>query len=286
MKTEELGFSTAQMRMLKKIHHDINRNITKAKKLLSKKHPLSGNMHKILPEAERETVVIHHMKADPNDRHFAIENLTAAVKGRPDRVCPPGTYARLMVKVDGKWQVMMTDAPYELHSSRPLMDHAHGNVLIAGLGIGASLIPVLRKKEVKDVIVVEKSQDVMDLVLPHIRSVLTRGQNEKFRVFNDDAFEWKHHPQGPLFDVIWLDIWHSVASSNLPEITKLKRRFGKWLNRKNPRHWMGAWEEKYLREEEAEYRETQRFIYSAVGGELKPNKTAKKVVTEGKELRL
>lgn len=291
MKTEELGFSPAQMRRLKKIHRDINKNIAKAKKLLAKKHEIAGSMHTIIPEAKRENVIIHHMKADARDRDFAISNFVAAVRERPDRVCPPGTYVRLMVKVDGEWHIMMTDSPYELHSSKPLMKNAHGNVLIAGLGLGASLIPVLRKKSVKMVVVVEKSKDVIDLVLPHIRKVLTEEENNKLAVCCKDAFLWTpedfFEPKPyRKFDAIWLDIWHSVSSSNLPEITNLKRRFGKWLNRKSPKHWMGAWEEAYLRKEEAEYREQQRFIYSTVGGELKPNKKAKKVSVEGKELQL
>ena len=273
MKSEDLGISPQQMRQLKKLSDDIAKHINTAKRLLAHQHEMAGTLHKIIPEGKSKTVTIEHVTARVTDQNLLFDNLAAAVKGRPDRVCPPGTYVRMRVKVEGVWEIMMTDAPYELHSSRPLMEHAHGRVLIAGLGIGASLLPVLRKKSVKMVVVVEKSREVIDLVLPHIRKVLTEEENNKLAVSHHDAFSWtpsciwEPEPYRK-YDCIWLDIWPRISEENLAGITKLKRHFGKWLNRKAKRHWMGAWEEGYLRKEASKSRVIERAVFGTIGGKL------------------
>jgi len=273
MKSEDLGISPQQMRMLKKMNDDITKHITTAKKLLANKHEMAGTLYKIIPEGERKNAHIEHVAAEASDRKLMFDNLAAAMKGRPDRVCPPGIYTRLNVKVEGTWEIMMTDAPYELHSSRPLMKHAHGRVLIAGLGLGASLIPVLRKKSVKMVVVVEKSDEVIELVLPHIRKALTEEESNKLAVSNWDAFRWDPsciwEPQPyRKYDCIWLDIWPRISEENLIGITKLKRHFGKWLNRKSKKAWMGAWEEDYLRKEAYKSRVIERAVFGTIGGKL------------------
>jgi hypothetical protein len=290
MKNADLGFSSAQMRQLKKLHENINTQIRVAKKLLDNKHEMAGTLHKVIPEGESDNVTIEHVEAKVDDRKLMLENLAATVNGRPDRVCPPGRYTRLHVLVNNVWEIMMTDAPYELHSSRPLMDNARGRVLIAGLGLGASLIPVLRKKSVKMVVVVEKSQEVIDLVLPHIRKVLAEEENNKLAVSCHDAFTWTPsciwEPQPyRKFDCIWLDIWPRISSENLPEITKLKRLYGKWLNKKAKKHWMGAWEETYLRKEEARSRAVEKAIWGTVGGKMSM-KNKKVTNDKGEEIRL
>jgi hypothetical protein len=265
MKSEDLGISPQQMRMLKKLNDDITKHIATAKRLLAHQHEMAGTLHKVIPEGKSKNVIIEHITARVTDQKLMFDNLAAAVKGRPDRVCPPGTYVRLIVKVDDVWEIMMTDAPYELHSSRPLMEHAHGRVLIAGLGLGASLLPVLRKKSVKMVVVVEKSHEVIDLVLPHVRKALTAEESKKLLVHNEDAFQWS---PSCIYDCIWLDIWPRISEENLAGITKLKRRYGRWLNRKSKKAWMGAWEEGYLRKEASKSRVIERAIFGTIGGKL------------------
>lgn len=202
-----------------------------------------------------ELARIEHKRLTEED--VAIDNLRAAINGRPDRRCQPGTYAVLFTRrmVDGKptdgWVLMMSDTPYEIRSGNGFIWAANGHVLILGLGLGATTIPVLEKKEVTKVTVIERNIDVIELVAPHLKNV--PGGN-KLDIVWADAFEWKP-PKALKFDTIWMDIWPSISEDNLPEMTKLKRKYTRRLNRKNPKSWMRSWEEGYLRNQRRKSRE-------------------------------
>ena len=45
-------------------------------------------------------------------------------------------------------------------------------------------------------------------------------------------------PKGTRYDAVWLDIWDTIGGDNLPEMTKLKRRFSRHTN------WLGCWAER------------------------------------------
>ena len=64
---------------------------------------------------------------------------------------------------DGQRDVIMSDTPNERLWNREAVRRAHGHVLIAGLGIGMILPPILIKPEVKRVVIVEKELEVIDL---------------------------------------------------------------------------------------------------------------------------
>ena len=54
---------------------------------------------------------------------------------RPGEYVPPGRYARLFVN----GTMFMSDTPMERNTNYAVVRNAHGNVLIAGLGIGLRL---------------------------------------------------------------------------------------------------------------------------------------------------
>lgn len=158
---------------------------------------------------------------------------------RPDEYVPAGRYVKLAV--NGVLQ--MKDTQFEWHSNLHAVHRATGDVLIGGLGIGMVLVPILQKPEVKSVTVIEKNGDVVKLVFPCL--VDTVPEAKKLRVACADIFLW--NPNMPKWDTIYFDIWPNVSTDNLEEMTKLKRRFSKRLNRDNPKAWMGCWEEETLR---------------------------------------
>jgi spermidine synthase len=99
---------------------------------------------------------------------------------------PAGTYVTLRLTDDsGKSQVMMSDLYYERATCVEVVQRAHGDVLVAGLGIGMILHPILRKEAVRSVTVIEGYPDVVDLVLP------TLPTSEKLTVVLDDIYTWK-----------------------------------------------------------------------------------------------
>lgn len=156
----------------------------------------------------------------------------------------PGDYTRLLV--DGV--LVMSDTPFEHRTNYGIARMAHGRVLIAGLGLGMILPAVLRKESVESVLVVERSQDVIDLVAPHY-------EHPKLAVVCADIHEWKP-PQGEKYDTIYFDIWATISTDDLKEMGQLQRRASYWKNRQNPNAWVDCWQRDFLlakKREEARY---------------------------------
>jgi hypothetical protein len=188
-------------------------------------------MVKVLPEGTRGIATVQHFEVTEGD-----SNMTALHGGAS--FVPPGRYARLMVNRS----VVMSDTRFEKLTNYEVVSRAHGRVLIAGLGLGMILHPILRKGEVKSVVVVEKHRDVIDLVTPHYSS-------RKLRVVCADIFEWVPEP-GEKFDVIYFDIWPDQTTANLCEMGKLHQRFKYRLDRENPERWMDSWSRDLLRSQQ------------------------------------
>jgi spermidine synthase len=148
----------------------------------------------------------------------------------------PGRYCRLTVNNE----LMMTDTRDEQISNYRLCWRACGDVLITGLGIGMVLIPLCRKPEVASVTVVERSSDVIALVEQPLRRFIGEDAG-KLAILNDDAFCYRPSRS---YDVIYHDIWPTIDPENLPEITRLKRRYARALRHGGAQF---AWEERRLR---------------------------------------
>lgn len=122
--------------------------------------------------------------------------IPAARRGVAEIKHVTGPEACCQLWVHGK--CVMNSAPdLEIGLNRPVIEAAQGDVLITGLGIGYILIPILAKPEVRSVTVIEKCQDVVDLVLPYLA-------HPKLTVILADAFEWV--PSGA-YDTMWFDIY-------------------------------------------------------------------------------
>ncbi len=152
---------------------------------------------------------------------------------RPSEYVPPGKYVRLCIG-SGPFDVMMSDTPFEQRSNYEVVWQANGDVLIAGLGLGMILVPILAKSEVTSVTVVEKNPNVIKLVEPRVR-------HKKLTVIEADILAWRTEQH---FDTIYFDIWREVNLDNLPQIASLHRRFAR---RKKPGGWMSSWEVDTLR---------------------------------------
>lgn len=146
---------------------------------------------------------------------------------------PPGDYVRLRV---GPTYVM-SDTPMERRSNLEVVRRAHGRVLIAGLGLGMILGPILRKSEVESVTVVEVSRDVVNLIAP-------RWADPKLTVIGGDI--WEYSPRLGELNTVYFDIWPLRSRDNLPQMAELRRRALCWLDPKDPSGWVGSWYETEL----------------------------------------
>lgn len=124
----------------------------------------------------------------------------------------------------------MTDAEFECWTNTEFLRKATGDVLIAGLGIGFIVVPLLKQRSVKSITVLEVNPDVIQLVGPEVES-------KKVKIIQADARAWK--PGKNSFDVIYFDIWPDVPNEDhQPDISALKRRYKGGLRDGG---WMAAW---------------------------------------------
>lgn len=195
------------------------------------------SMAEIIPEGTLPTASIEHFEVSKEaSQHTAMR----AAFGRPSEYVPEGRYCRLKV---GR-TVMMSDTWMEQRMNIDVVLRAHGKVLIAGLGIGMVLLPILAKPEVTSVLVIELNPDVVQLVEVAIRHAA--GSNaDKLQVIVADIFDWDP-PKGELWDMIYFDIWPTICTDNLRDMTKLHRKFAR---RKNPGAWMNSWQREHLMRE-------------------------------------
>jgi hypothetical protein len=225
-----------------------------------------GHMAAVLPVGKTPTARVSRYRV--TQAESVRDGLRVVLDGHPERVCPPGLYTRLLVRqvpqerLDSPWVVMMSDTPYEMRTSRGLARNAHGDVLIVGLGLGATTLPLCVKPEVKSITVIEKNLDIIKLVAPHLQE---QPGGEKLTIFHDDGHTWQpFKPQK--FDTIWLDIWPSVSLSNLPEMATLREKYRPLL-RRSKKAWLGVWEETYLLQRKQEFDEHQATVTGTVGGD-------------------
>lgn len=130
---------------------------------------------------------------------------------------PPGTYIRLINRCD----CVMSDTPMEKETNRDFVRNAHGNVLIGGLGIGLIILAIQDKEDVKQITVVEKNREVIELVGKQL------PLNSKVCIVNDDVFEYK-----PLlkYNTIYMDIWNYINEDVYNKQMKpLINRYRKYL---------------------------------------------------------
>lgn len=162
-------------------------------------------------------------------------NLLSTMNGEPYFMrIEDGNYVRLWV--DGV--LMMSDTHMERYTNQFFIDNAHGDVMIAGLGVGLILNALENKVqsgEVNSITVYEKYQDVIDLVLPKYKHL-------PIKVICQDILEYRP-PKEETYDTIYFDIWPRISKSNLQQIKILHNR---WKFRKRENGYMDSWMKSYI----------------------------------------
>ena len=153
----------------------------------------------------------------------SLENMRLAFQPG-GRTVKPGNYKKLTR--NGK--LIMSNTQAEMQDQSYFVYKAHGNVLINGLGLGCALAKILEKEDVKFVTVIENSKDVIKLIAPFFK------EDSRVNIIHSDAFEWKP-PKGVRYNAVWHDIWDDICGDNLPEMTKLHRKYGRRTD------WQESW---------------------------------------------
>jgi hypothetical protein len=111
----------------------------------------------------------------------------------------------------------------------PVIDKMKGNVITLGLGLGYFAAMTALKSEVKEVLVVEKDKQVIQLFLNHIYPHLEN--KEKIKIKQAEAFDYVK-ANTTAFDHLFVDI-HHTAEDGLPMYIGMKKlealsRSGQW----------------------------------------------------------
>ena len=170
---------------------------------------------------------------------FKLEKFTINPENRPWReYIPDGDYIRLIDKDDLWCGCVMSDTPMEQRTNTKFVLNAHGDVLIAGLGIGMIVLPTMEKDDVRSITIIEKYQEVIDMVLPQLPI------NNKVNVIQGDIFTHEFS-KGTKFDTIYFDIWNYIYSDVYEEMKLLKKKYRKYLRSKkdNSNAFMSCWAE-------------------------------------------
>jgi hypothetical protein len=141
------------------------------------------------------------------------------------RYTPEGKYTGLYRK-DPDFNsrvVVMSDTPDEIYDHAAPIQNATGNVLIVGLGLGMLLNALAMKPDITHITVIEKSPDVLTLVREHYQ----KKYDTRIEFIQADIFEWDP-PPGVHWNYIWFDIWDTISSENLLQMSQLHKKFKKF----------------------------------------------------------
>jgi hypothetical protein len=180
-------------------------------------------------EAEIKILQIGKSEAD-------FSRIREAATGGREQAIPEGTYAQLFVG----GQLVMSDTPMEQRTNTELLARAHGRVLIAGLGLGMVLVPLLQKPEVESILVFEKSEDVIDLVAPAFQKAI---DDERLFILCEDIYDVRPDDD-EVWNTLYFDIWPDITADNLPGMERIANTFRWHLDPEDPKAWMGFWGKK------------------------------------------
>lgn len=151
-------------------------------------------------------------------RRWKVTREPRTVAGREEEV------AFLREKIGDRWVAWMSDHPIEMAWTHRLADRASGDrILIGGLGLG--LLPqLLLPRRGRDVLVLEKSPEVIDLV------VSGWEMPDGLMVQQADVWDFLRQPPSlPRYDTVIMDIWHTVDEAARREIVRLRQLAEPWL---------------------------------------------------------
>ena len=125
-------------------------------------------------------------------------------------------------------EIWMSLNPNEIKTMEPYIAKARGHVLVLGLGMGYVAYMMANKKEVKDITIIEKDTNVINI----FNNLLWPSFNnkDKIKIVNDDAINYLKRKQRD-YDYIFADIWHS-PDDGMPlflKIKKINRHVDCWL---------------------------------------------------------
>lgn len=116
-----------------------------------------------------------------------------------------------IINLDYKGNSVMKISNIEIESSYMFIKYAKGKIGIVGLGLGYVVNELLKKKEVKEIIVYEKEKEIIDLYN------LSFKEDKRLKIINEDAYKAKKEK----FDYFFVDIYNYKLTNQVVEDYKI-----------------------------------------------------------------
>ena len=117
-------------------------------------------------------------------------------------------------------RIIHSDSDHIQELYAPVVEAAHGDVLLLGFGMGFMLLPIMNKPEVTSVTVVEREQEILDLCASQLKL------NGKVRIIVDDAITYE---PDMTFDLINDDCDYEPIEFDFDPYSYNKERLERWL---------------------------------------------------------
>lgn len=100
-----------------------------------------------------------------------------------------------------RWKTWMVDDPPHWRAMQHYASLARGHVVTTGLGLGLVTHELLKNPNVTEITVVERSYDVMCLVVPRLSPV------KPLNIVLCDFYDWLDRQRTPVVDTLIVDLW-------------------------------------------------------------------------------
>ncbi len=191
-----------------------------------------------IPEGVSGDARVAHVHHD-RERVFDTANLRCAYFGSQKNQKIVYPHATRWHELSEGGAVWTTDYPQEQAQQIACLKGMKGRVLVGGLGLGLCLHLLAPKKAVREITVVEISQDVIDLVWGHLGLEEDRTKG-RLRVVCQDLFEFLESYRGepePSFDNAFYDVWRSDGEGTFFDTVLPLLKFSQGVVAHRPRCW-------------------------------------------------
>ena len=108
------------------------------------------------------------------------------------------------ISLEYKGVTWMSITPNEIETMQLAVNSAYGRVIVYGLGLGYYPYMISLKNEVKEIVIIEKDKNIIELFNKYLLPQFEH--KEKIKIINDDAFNYMRKENE--FDYAFIDLWH------------------------------------------------------------------------------
>lgn len=158
-----------------------------------------------IPEGRSGSFAIRHRVYEPGSMFQTATSRTQIFAGHARYMVMAPDVVTVHELSEGS-SVWMTDLPIEQAQIDPHIVGMTGRVLVGGLGLGYAAQTLALNPKVTEVVVIERSKHVIDLVRDHLKGSRSKKKN-KLTVIHSDLFRWLKANQDQRFTSAYYDIW-------------------------------------------------------------------------------